>query len=442
MRVLLLNPPWAYKLLYTHGIYPPYGLLMVGTLLKEAGFDVSILDANAEGIELPELKARMEAEPDWDVLGITTFTDTFAFCEDFGPWCKARWPERPLVLGGPLVSGAPELVSTAAQADVAALDEAYTSVVPMMRALADGAGLDEVAGLLISDGVGGFRRTGRAAAAPDLDALPWPDWELLDVEAYLRGGPGSFQRKRRLPRYLSIITSLGCPYRCTFCQVPNLFEGLRLREPARVAAELASYRDRWDVRSMYFRDDILFRPRKLAHAFEEAELGLEWSCLLRADMFTAETLRAMKAGGCAQIRVGFESGSDEVLDAMAKQTTVQDNVRCIELAAQAGIDLSGFLIVGLPGETERSLAATLDFVQRNGARASVHFPLPLPATPLFDQARADGRIPDVAGLLRRFSAPQLPGQVLQPPPINFTALPDEVLLGWAGRIAEAARGPA
>ena len=76
----------------------------------------------------------------------------------------------------------------------------------------------------------------------------------------------------------------------------------------------------------------------------------------------------------------------------------------------------------------------------NDVRASVHFPLPLPGTPLFFDALAQGLVPDTASLLRRFSEPQLPGQVLQPPPVNFTDLPPDELVEWATRIADAARG--
>jgi len=284
------------------------------------------------------------------------------------------------------------------------------------------------------------RRTGRYTVWESLDELPLPDWDLLDVGLYLAGGPASYQRKRALPRYLSTITTLGCPYRCTFCQVPVMFEGVRLRSPGSVTEELAAYRDRYAVQSMYFRDDILFRPERLARAFADADLGLTWSCLLRADMMNARTLATMREGGCAQIRVGFESGDDAVLGEANKQTSVHDNARCIALCRDAGIDISGFLIVGLPGETEDSLAGTLRFVLENDARASVHFPLPLPGTPLFADAVRDGLVPDTANLLRRFSEPQLPGQVLQPPPVNFTDLPEQVLVGWATRIAEAARG--
>jgi hypothetical protein len=141
-----------------------------------------------------------------------------------------------------------------------------------------------------------------------------------------------------------------------------------------------------------------------------------------------------------EIRVGFESGDDVVLDGANKKTTVDDNVRCVEAGRRSGIDVAGFLIVGLPGETEESLANTLRFVAENRVRASVHFPIPLPSTPLCDEALRRGLVRDLADLLRRFAEPQLPGQVLQPPVVNFTDLPGEVLVGWAMKIAEAARG--
>jgi histone acetyltransferase (RNA polymerase elongator complex component) len=157
-------------------------------------------------------------------------------------------------------------------------------------------------------------------------------------------------------------------------------------------------------------------------------------------MMTDARVGQMRDGGCAEIRVGFESGDDLVLAQANKRTEVVDNVHCIEVCRRQGVQISGFLIVGLPGETEASLAATERFVRDTGVRVSVHFPLPLPGTELFAQGKRDGLIPDEAALLRAFSEPQLPGMVLQPPPVNYSQLPEDVLVAWAMRIAEAGRG--
>ena len=123
-----------------------------------------------------------------------------------------------------------------------------------------------------------------------------------------------------------------------------------------------------------------------------------------------------------------------------KKTAVEDNLKCIEVATKVGIDLSGFMIVGLPGESEESLKTTERFVRETGVRVSVHFPLPLPGTPLYETGREEGLITDPSALMRRFSDPQLPGTVLQPPAVNYTDLPGDVLVDWAMRIAEVGRG--
>ena len=438
VRIVLINPPWMYKRLYTHGIYPPYGLLMVATLLERAGHDVRLLDANADDLDDAGIHAAIEAA-DPEALGVTVFTDTFAFVERLGPWFRKTFPGRPFVLGGPLVSGAPEVVLTASRAHVATISEAFESGPRLFRALERGEPLDAIPGLAIRDEDGTIRRTGPTPAAESLDALPLPSWEMLPVRRYIEGVPSPFFKKRRLRRYLSTITTLGCPWHCSFCQVPSLFEGVRARSPASVAAEIAGYRETYGIESMYFRDDILFRPARIAEALAEAVPGLGWSCLLRADMMSESVVQRMKDGGCAEIRVGFESGDDLVLERANKRTEVSQNLASIAVCRKVGVDLSGFLIVGLPGETVESLHATERFVRETGVRASVHFPLPLPGTALYDEGRQSGHIPDPAALLRAFSEPQLPGVVLQPPPVNYTDLAPELLVEWAERIAEAGR---
>ena len=438
MRIALINPPWMYKRLYTHGIYPPYGLLMVGTVLQRAGHDVRIIDANAHDLDDAGVHAAL-AQFDPHALGITVFTDSFDYIARTGPWWRSAFPGRPLVIGGPLVSGAPETCLAASGADVATLGEAFESAPRLFAALECGEALDAIPGLALWRPGQPMVRTGPTPAVADLDTLPLPDWELLDVARYLEGNADPYFRDRRLQRYLSIITTLGCPWRCTFCQVPTLFEGVRKRTPASVAAEVAGYRERYGIESMYFRDDILFRPEQIGAALQAQVPGMRWSCLLRADMMTDGRVGKMRDGGCAEIRVGFESGDDLVLTAANKRTAVADNVHCIEVCRRQGVQLSGFLIVGLPGETVQSLRATERFVADTGVRVSVHFPLPLPGTVLFDQGRRDGLIPDEAALLRNFSQPQLPGMVLQAPPVNYTDLSNDTLIEWAMRIAEAGR---
>ncbi len=438
MRIALVNPPWMYKRLYTHSLYPPYGLLMIGTMLAEDGHDVRIFDCNADELDEPAL---FEAVASWrpEAVGVTVFTDTFAFLERFGPWMRKELPGRPLILGGALMSGAPEVVMRSCGADVGVIGEGFISATNLFRALEQGESLSTVPGLIVRAENDELHRTGPTPVWDKLDDLPIPDWELLPVRKYIAGGPSPYFSKRRLQHYLSIITTLGCPWSCSFCQVPSLFEGVRRRSPASVAAEVKGYVDRYGIESMYFRDDILFRPGRIADALAEAVPDLQWSALLRADMITPSRVRRMRAGGCREIRVGFESGDDLVLDRANKKTAVADNVRCIEVCHAENVAVSGFLIVGLPGETEASLAATLRFVEETGARVSVHFPLPLPGTELFRQGLRDGLIPDQAALLRRFSEPQLPGAVLQPPPVDYCGLPDDVLVGWATRIAEVGR---
>jgi radical SAM superfamily enzyme YgiQ (UPF0313 family) len=439
MRIALVNPPWMYKRLYTHGIYPPYGLLMVATVLQRAGHEVRLFDANARDLDDDVLRNEIITF-DPHALGVTVFTDGFDFIERTGPWWKALFPDRPFVIGGPLVSGAPATCVQSSHADVGTLGEASESAPRLFAALERGQPLQSIPGLALRMADGSVHVTGPTPAAASLDALPLPDWELLDVRRYVEGNSDPYFRDRRLNRYLSTITTLGCPFRCTFCQVPSLYEGVRKRSPESVAAEVAGYVERYGIAAMYFRDDILFRPEAIGAAIQKQTPGLRWSCLLRADMMTDARVGQMRDGGCAEIRVGFESGDDLVLAQANKRTEVVDNVHCIEVCRRQGVQISGFLIVGLPGETEASLAATERFVRDTGVRVSVHFPLPLPGTELFAQGKRDGLIPDEAALLRAFSEPQLPGMVLQPPPVNYSQLPEDVLVAWAMRIAEAGRG--
>lgn len=222
----------------------------------------------------------------------------------------------------------------------------------------------------------------------DLDALPLPKRDLLDLETYASGGD---ELAGLSYRTLGMITSRGCPYRCTFCVNSKRETRLRFHSPERVIEELRYLVDRYRIESVAFYDELMATDTERFVAICEKMVRegldhLKWECQVHPRTLSQDMLDWMKRAGCVQVAVGFESGSQHMLDAIGKNVLVEQNLEVARLVTEAGLRLRGCFIVGTPGETTEDIEKTKRFIK--DARidfASVHFLTPMPGTVLFDE---------------------------------------------------------
>ncbi|MBN2307982.1 MAG: B12-binding domain-containing radical SAM protein [Candidatus Hydrogenedentes bacterium] len=226
-----------------------------------------------------------------------------------------------------------------------------------------------------------------ASPPADLDALPLPRRDLLRLDAYAAEGD---ELAGLSYRTLGVITSRGCPFHCTFCVNSKRESRLRFHSPERVVEELEYLVDRHRIESVAFYDELMATDGERFEAICERmiERGLnrlKWECQLHTRTVDADTLALMKRAGCVQVAIGFESGSQRILDTVQKHATVEQNLAAARMIREAGLRVRGCFIVGAPGETREDLRATERFIKE--ARidfASVHYLTPMPGTVLFD----------------------------------------------------------
>jgi anaerobic magnesium-protoporphyrin IX monomethyl ester cyclase len=221
---------------------------------------------------------------------------------------------------------------------------------------------------------------GEARRAPrrDLDTLPPPAWDLVDLPAYARRW-----RARHGRWELNLSTARGCPYRCNWCAKPTWGRGYQVASPDRVLAEVAAARALADPpNGLWFTDDIFaVRPAWL-RAYREGvgAAPLPFRCNTRADLVReGEYVADLSAAGCTEVWMGAESGSDAVLAAMDKDQTRADIEAASARLRGAGIRVGFFLQLGYPGERYADALATLDMVRRlrpDEIGVSVSYPLP------------------------------------------------------------------
>ena len=232
-------------------------------------------------------------------------------------------------------------------------------------------------------------RTPRREDLRDLDALPFPAWDLVDVDAY---------RHRWLGRHgfhsMNMVTTRGCPFHCNWCAKPVWGQRYHCRSPENVVSELKWLKKDFSPGHIWFADDIFgLVPGWLegfAELVEAHDARVPFKCLSRADLILRrDDVDALRRAGCQIVWLGAESGSQRVLDAMEKGIRVEQITAATRRLHAAGIQVGFFLQFGYPGETRADIEQTFNLVRRarpDDIGMSVAYPLP--GTPFYERVEA------------------------------------------------------
>lgn len=376
-RVLLVDPyvaradPMERKFVE---LYPSLGLLTVGAYLRSHGVEVAVSDLTFERDSRPVERTLAQFQP--EVVGVHTKTLTFRRAVEVAS--SARAAGAFAVAGGPDSATRPqEYLDAGFDAVVPA--EGEETLVELAGRLHAGASILGIPGLVV-------RRGGRTVRGPsrpflkDLDALPLPAWDLVDMERYLAAWQRSTGERRA-----AVLTSRGCPFDCSWCSKPTFGRTFRQQSPERVVAELRALRETYGVDYVRFCDDVfgVSRPwlERLLDRMIEAHLDLRFECLARVDLLKPDLLGRMREAGLARVYVGVESGSQKMLDLMNRGTKLAQVERTAEALRQAGVRQFWFLMLGYPGETLEDIEATFQLFRRfSPEEYSVSIAVPIPGT--------------------------------------------------------------
>jgi len=358
-KVALVNPPLL-KGVYRHQPYLPINLAYLAAVLEKEGHEVTVLDCSAVGMDHKKLESTL-ASISPHLVGITSMVPTTPSALQSAHVAKEACPNAQVVLGGLHATFMDEeILNQETAVDVIVRGEGEQTV-SELATLAANPGLKKLSAV---DGLS-FRSNGQIVRTPDrafienLDSLPFPAFGSFPLDNYRL-----FGRK-----ILPAITARGCPFRCSSCVTPKMFrKTFRLRSPKNVVDELELSKTKFGAEAFSFYDDTLtFERKRIFDICEEMinrKLNLPWDCQTRVDKVSKEILAKMKQAGCQQILFGIESGCQKILDAINKQTTVEQNEKAIQLAKEAGIFTTMSMIIGYPGETKTSLQETLKFIQK------------------------------------------------------------------------------
>ncbi len=374
--------------------YAPLGAMYAAALVRESGRTVALFDAMLAESEQQWVAALDRHQPRVVVI----FEDSFNYLSKM---CLLRMRQAALVMVrearrrglGVVVAGSdasdhPEIYLDAG-ADVVIAGEGEATLVELLDVL-DGRStrpLVEVEGLCLRLPQQGVVRTPSRAFIRDLDRLPRPAWDLVDVERYR-----DIWRRRHGYFSMNLATTRGCPYHCNWCAKPIYGQRYSVRAARHVVNEISWLKQTYHPDHLWFTDDIFgLTPgwiEEFARLAIEQNAVVPFKCLLRADGVTPRVVSALASAGCQTVWIGAESGSQRVLDAMEKGTRVDEIETATTLLRAAGIEVGFFLQFGYPGERMDDIQRTLEMVRRcrpDDIGVSVSYPLP--GTPFFERVK-------------------------------------------------------
>jgi len=366
--------------------YPPLATLLAAAVLREQGHDVTLFDAMlADGMDAFRA-ALTAARPTTVAIVEDSFNYITKMCtvrlRDATIQMIAAARERGcrVVVSGSDATDHPRRYLECG-ADAVLLGEPEASLAEIVTAWRDDAAapLDGIPGLAFRDARSGdLTVTAVRSGARDLDALPLPAWDLVDADAYRRAW-----RRTHGRHSWNVVTSRGCPYGCNWCAKPVFGRRYAQRSAAAVAEELRQLKADVGPDHIWFADDIFGLTTRWISEFADEvrarDARIPFMIQCRADLITPTVARALALAGCEEVWMGVESGSQRILDAMDKGTTV-DEVRCATRALRDyGIRACWFLQLGYPSEQWEDVIATRDLVREerpDDIGVSVAYPLP------------------------------------------------------------------
>lgn len=389
MRVLFANPPWGRSEDHVASSiefsFPPLGLLQLGSYAKTLGLKVRVVDNIGFGYSLKQfLKRVKQFNP--HLVCLTASTTTFNNCVRTVKALKSRFPGVKVVVGGPHVSVLPEQVLREG-ADFVVRGEGERTFEELVREISSEKNFSSIKGLSFRRKEGEVVNNPDRCLIEDLDSLPFPDRELVPIHDYV-SPPGLAVRDKAT----NMITSRGCPFRCSFCSNAVFGKTFRPNSAERMLAE-ARYLKGLGFEEVFFNDDVFTLDKKRTVKFCEGikEEGLAWSCSTRADCLDRELVRKMKKAGCHTIGFGVESSDQEFLDAMKKDINLRTIEKAIRVCKEEGLNVKAYYLIGYSKEVEKNAFRDLRHAIKHGVDY-VKFALltPYPGTKLHDEWEEEG----------------------------------------------------
>ncbi|MBU1863841.1 MAG: B12-binding domain-containing radical SAM protein [Candidatus Omnitrophica bacterium] len=363
---------------------PSLGLLYVGAYLQDNQYTVRVFEFLDETYP-PNVrynrriwKALYDFKPDF--IGFSVISSTFTIVQRMIQVIRSKMPEVIIICGGKHVVCKPDDLLRSG-ADYCTVGESEITIVELLDALNFNVRIDTIKGIAYRNN-GGMHMTDTRPFLP-LDYILRPAFDLVDYERYVdfrfQGIPGHYLRTG------FIFGSRGCPYQCTFCTT-NIRGAYRERSIDNLLDEMEWQIKEYKVEAFVILDDIFYFRDERAEEFcikiVKRNLNINFFCHARVDRVSKKTVELLKQAGLLLLAVGVESGSQKILNAINKGTTIEQIEHAFSIYNDVGVETFAFIIVGHPDETEEDRNLTREVLKRiKPTYVPVSYYMPMPGTP-------------------------------------------------------------
>ncbi len=374
MKILLVYPPITKFERYSSyigssgGNQVPLGIFYLAAFIREQGYSVDVIDAEANNLEATDIVDRI-AKEHYEIIGISTTTVAFHRSLELAESIKRAFPGITIIVGGPHVSSQPTHPLQFSAFDFAIRNEGEESMAEFIRAfvqhnqLSDWEDADKINGLIYRKG-GEIISNKERPYVEKIDSIPFPAYDLIDDLSIYTPPPSNYLKSP----VINIITSRGCPNQCTFCDNNTFGRNVRFRSAENVVDEVEFLVKKYGVKEIAFVDDTFtLIPDRIYEIFtltKSRGLAFPWTCMARINTVDKELLRFMRDNGCWHISFGIESASSEILKMIKKNIVLDQVENVINTCRDLGILTKGFFIIGHPNETIETINETIKFATR------------------------------------------------------------------------------
>lgn len=420
MKIFLIDPPF-YRIFGFYNRYFPIGVTAIGTILKEAGHNISVYDADAnynptdmDYTRLPQKYQNYldsftdDSNPIWlevkkvindfkpEIVGISIWTAFAASAFHIAKISKELNSSCLVVMGGPHATvKADEILKISPYVDYVVRGEGENTILELVQHIeSKWPDLDEINGLSYCQN-GEIKHNSSREITKDLDKFSFPDRSLLMNEnKYTSEDMGL------------IMTSRGCPYACAYCATDT--KKVSYVSINNLVNEIKFVKEKYGTTQFSFKDDSFTVSKKrvdeLCDKLIDEKFDINWECNTRVNLIDENLLGKMKKAGCNSIKVGIESGSDRILKMMNKGITHEQVRIASKLLRKAGIHWTGYFMMGVPGETIEDVYKTLNFMYEvKPDFASIGVYEPFPGTEMFNEGIKRGLVKQEMSLNEYFN---------------------------------------
>ena len=370
-----------------------HGIGYISAVLKRAGHATNLLYLTEEPKRdafLAQVRALAPA-----VVAFSATTHQYPAVDQCASWLKEAVPEVFLIAGGVHPTLAPEMVARSPALDALCVGEGELPMLELAERLERGEDIGDIQNLWVRRR-DGWRRNPLRPLLQALDELPFADREIFDFDTILAANAG----------WVDMLAGRGCPYRCSYCCNPGLqerYRGLgryvRYRSVENILAEIEALAERYPVRVLNFQDDTFTLNRRWALDFCEAYAARFrfpfWiNTRVERILDDEELVRALARAGCAGVRIGLESGNEQMRREVLKRGMTNDEIRqAFRLLRRHGLRIYTCNMLGLPGETPEMIEETIA-LNRELAPDDLQFSVfyPYPMTELYERVVREGML--------------------------------------------------